>query len=114
MLKPTFATLVVSATVLTTPAGAADPAAADQAPSAVHNPQPNDSESLAKKLSNPIASLISVPFQLNADFGGGATDDGDKYTLNIQPVIPISISSGTTMIVRTIVPVVHQEKFAWG
>jgi hypothetical protein len=36
-----------------------------------------DSESLAKKLSNPVASLISVPFQANLDFGGGLTDGGN-------------------------------------
>lgn len=71
--------------------------------------QPTDSESLAKKLSNPIASLISVPFQLNGDFGSGLADEGEKYTLNVQPVIPISITSSTNMIVRTIVPIVYQD-----
>ena len=52
----------------------------------------DDGESLAKKLSNPFASPISVPFQANVDFGVGLTDDGQKHTLNIQPVIPSSIS----------------------
>ncbi len=47
---------------------------------------------LAKKLSNPVASLISVPFQWNYDQGFGPSD-GDKVTLNIQPVIPISLNA---------------------
>jgi hypothetical protein len=43
---------------------------------------------LAKQLSNPISSLISVPFQANEDFRMGPTDNGYKFTLNVQPVIP--------------------------
>ena len=42
---------------------------------------------LAKKLQNPIASLISVPIQNNWDFGIGPAN-AMKYTANIQPVIP--------------------------
>lgn len=66
---------------------------------------------LAKKLSNPIASLISVPFQFNYDSGFGP-NDGDKVTLNIQPVIPISLNEDWNLISRTIVPVVWQEDIA--
>ena len=41
---------------------------------------------LAKKLQNPVASLISVPIQNNWDFGIGPAD-AMRYTVNIQPVI---------------------------
>lgn len=64
---------------------------------------------LAKQLSNPVASLISVPFQANYDAGAGPTNNGWKFTLNVQPVVPLSISKDWNLIVRTIVPIVAQK-----
>jgi hypothetical protein len=64
---------------------------------------------LAKQLSNPIASLISVPFQANEDFNMGPTGNGYKFTLNFQPVIPISIGKDWNLILRTIVPLIDQH-----
>jgi hypothetical protein len=72
-----------------------------------------DDSDLAKKLSNPVASLISVPFQLNYDEGLGPKDAG-RTVLNIQPVVPFSISEKWNLIVRTIVPVIHQDSPAEG
>ena len=66
-------------------------------------------QELAKKLSNPVASLISVPMQANFDDGFGADGKGSKFTLNIQPVIPISISEDWNIISRTILPVIYQS-----
>ncbi len=63
---------------------------------------------LAKKLSNPIASLISVPFQNNTDVGIGAYN-GSRNTLNFQPVIPISISEKWNMISRLVLPIISQQ-----
>jgi hypothetical protein len=70
--------------------------------------QDSDAE-LTKKLSNPVSSLTSVPLQFNYDCCFGP-DDGDRTTLNIQPVVPISLGPDWNMIVRTIVPVIHQER----
>lgn len=78
------------------------PPAAPQAPG-------SDSAELAKKLSNPVASLISVPFQSNFDFGMGPNENGFRYTLNVQPVIPIALNKDWNMIVRTIWPIIHQS-----
>jgi hypothetical protein len=64
---------------------------------------------LAKKLSNPVAALISVPFQFNYDDRIGPKDDGYRLTLNIQPVIPIGLSEDWNLISRTIIPVVYQD-----
>ena len=64
---------------------------------------------LAKKLANPVASLISVPFQYNYDENIGLNDDGSLSKLNIQPVIPVSISENWNLITRTIVPLIDQQ-----
>ncbi|WP_380871407.1 hypothetical protein [Sphingomonas sp. DBB INV C78] len=64
---------------------------------------------LAKKLSNPISNLISVPLQENMDFGAGPSGDGFKSTLNVQPVVPISLGSKWNLILRTILPIAYQE-----
>lgn len=68
-----------------------------------------NTEALAKQLSNPVSSLISVPFQFNFDNDIGPDDVGNRMTLNIQPVIPLSISEDWNLISRTILPVVDQQ-----
>lgn len=73
------------------------------------NAQAQDADQLAKQLSNPIASLTSVPMQFNWDDGVGATDDGDRFSLTVQPVIPVSIGEDWNMISRTIMPLISQN-----
>ena len=68
---------------------------------------------LAKKLQNPIANLISMPIQNNWDFGIGP-ENAMRYTANIQPVIPFSISQDWNLITRTILPVIYAESLVPG
>lgn len=64
---------------------------------------------LAKKLANPVASLISLPLQANYDENIGPTEDGSIWKLNIQPVIPITLDEEWNVISRTILPLIDQD-----
>ena len=59
---------------------------------------------LAKKTENPIADLISVPFNNYSTFNYGGR--GTFNLLEIQPVIPIHLTPDWNLITRTVVPIV--------
>jgi hypothetical protein len=66
-------------------------------------------EDLAQQLSNPLADLVTVPIQSNHDNGLGVNGDGQRTTINLQPVIPFNLDSGATIVTRTIIPLVRQK-----
>lgn len=84
------------------------------AASAQDAPAADDAAALALKLSNPVSSLISIPFQFNFDGKIGPRREGDRITLNVQPVIPFKLSPDWNLISRTIVPLVWQKDIAPG
>ena len=73
----------------------------------------NQTADLARAVQNPIASLISVPFQNNTNFDYGPREK-TQNVLNIQPVIPFSLSEEWNLITRTIVPIISQPGFVPG
>ena len=56
---------------------------------------------LAKQTQNPVADLISVPFQFNWFFGTGDKSK-TKNTLLIEPVIPLRLNDEWNFIARPI------------
>jgi len=64
---------------------------------------------LAKKLANPIASLISLPIQANYDENFNADERGSIWRINVQPVIPVSFNEDLNLISRTILPIIDQN-----
>ena len=68
---------------------------------------------LAKKLANPIANLVSVPFQFNYD-GDIGPADGERYFVNVQPVVPLDLNKDWNLISRTILPLMYQDNVVRG
>ncbi len=69
-----------------------------------------ETEDLARAAQNPVASLISLPFQNNTNFDVGPQEKTQNI-MNIQPVWPFEMNEDWNLITRTIVPVISQPAF---
>jgi hypothetical protein len=72
-----------------------------------------DSSDIAKQAQNPIAKLISVPFE-NDFYPHTGHDKKDSYVLEMKPVVPFRLSDNWTLITRTIIPVIQEPGLAPG
>src|SRR6267142_2319301 len=71
----------------------------------------DDTERLQKAVQNPVASLISIPFQNNTNFPIGSFSR-TQNVLNIQPVIPTGISENWNLITRALLPIISQPSIS--
>jgi hypothetical protein len=93
---------------------AAPAAAAGAKPTAAPADKPSadaSTEALAKAAQNPVANMISVPFQSNTNFSVGPYSKTQEV-LNIQPVIPIHLTDDWNVITRWIAPIVYQPRLS--
>jgi hypothetical protein len=77
------------------------------------NAYADDPPELAQLVQNPIAKVISLPFQNNLNFGVGPQND-EQDVLNIQPVLPFDIGTDWNLIARAIIPVVYEPPLGLG
>lgn len=68
-----------------------------------------EAEEVAKKLANPIANMVSMPFQYDYYGSIGANKAGSAQVLLTQPVIPINLKGGDNVIVRPVVTSVWEN-----
>ena len=83
---------------------------ADAQQPAAAAPAADNREELAKKLSNPISDLVSVPFQFNWEQKVGPLELS-QFILNVQPVMPFELNEHWNLIARVIMPFIGQPPF---
>jgi len=70
-------------------------------------------EAMVRESQNPLSKVISLPFQGNVNMGIGP-DYQTGYLMNIQPVMPVTLSDKLLMINRLILPVMGNPSFYTG
>ena len=71
-----------------------------------------EATALARAAQNPIAAMVSLPLQSNTNFNIGPYDrTGEVF--NVQPVVPITLTSDWNVILRVIVPFIYRPNAAF-
>ena len=68
---------------------------------------------VAKQLANPIANMVSIPFQFNWQVHI-APFDSTRFLLNFQPVVPMTLNDNWNLIMRFILPFMGQPVTSLG
>jgi hypothetical protein len=79
-------------------------------PAQAEEAKKHDAGDLAKQTQNPLADLISVPFQYNTYFETGPKGKTQNVLL-IQPVVPFKLNDEWNFIARPIIPLIEQPPF---
>jgi hypothetical protein len=79
----------------------------------IQSTRAQESSDIAKQAQNPIASLISVPFENDFNPHTGANKE-DSYVFEMKPVVPFRLSNDWNLITRTIIPVIQVPDLAPG
>lgn len=69
----------------------------------------DDPAILARRLRNPVSSLARIYFDNRLDFGMASNREGYRYTMNLEPVLPIALNKNWNLIVRTKIPLMLQD-----
>ncbi len=82
-----------------------------QQPDGISAPEVDTStdQKIADAVVNPFAHQIKLPLQNTVDYGRGSNHDGVRYTLKVQPVIPIDLNKDWTLFSRTIGSFIEQQ-----
>jgi hypothetical protein len=75
--------------------------------------QAEGSPDIAKTAQNPIANVISVPFE-NDFYPQTGIKKEHEYVLQMKPVVPIRLSNDWNLITRTIIPIIQTPELAPG
>jgi hypothetical protein len=72
----------------------------------VQSTRAQESSNIAKQAQNPIARLISVPFENDFNPKTGISKN-DEYVLQVKPVVPFKLSNDWNLVTRTVIPVIQ-------